>query len=71
MPYVMDHVRGRSRVNLYSLNIGRFLLARHPQCLEKLKAEIKNTVGARTDLNRSDLKGIKYLENVLNESKCS
>ena len=39
--------------------------------MEKLKADIKNTVGARTDLNRSDLKGIKYLENVLNESKCS
>ena len=60
----------RSKPDVCLLRIGRFLLVRHPHCLERLKAEIKDTVGMRTDLSRSDLKRIKYLDNVLNESEC-
>lgn len=70
MSDVVDYVGPRSRAHMYLLTTGRFLLVRHPRCLEKLKAEIKSTVGSRTDLSRTDLKAIKYLENILNESEC-
>lgn len=71
MSNVVDYVRPRSGAHRYLLTTGRFLLVRHPRCLEKLKAEIKSTVGSRTDLSRTDLKAMKYLENVLNESRCA
>jgi cytochrome P450 len=45
-----------------------FLLVRHPTCLQRLREDIQSTVGSRTQLNRSDLKEIKYLEHVLNET---
>lgn len=45
-----------------------FLLIRHPKVLQKLRDEISTTLQGRTDITRSDLKGMDYLQNVLKET---
>jgi cytochrome P450 len=44
-----------------------FILVRHPRVLDKLKAEISELNGS-TDVSRSTLRNMKYLQNVLKES---
>jgi cytochrome P450 len=44
-----------------------FLLVRHPEVLNKLRAEIANHGDA--ELTRNDLRNMTYLQNVLKESK--
>ncbi|RDL38393.1 Uncharacterized protein BP5553_02733 [Venustampulla echinocandica] len=44
-----------------------FLLIRHPQVLEKLRVEISELNG-NTDLTRTDLRNVKYLQHVLKET---
>ena len=46
-----------------------FLLVRHPKTIEKLRAEIESTFKGSTEITRSDLKKMDYLQNVLKESK--
>ena len=43
-------------------------LARHPEVVEKLRAEILERVGPHEPLTYTDLKEMKYLQNILNES---
>lgn len=43
-------------------------LARHPEALEKLRAEILSVVGPTRAPTYEDLKGMKYLQNVMNET---
>ena len=45
-----------------------FLLARHPQVLHKLRAEIASVCKGSSDLSRADLHKMTYLQNVLKES---
>jgi hypothetical protein len=42
---------------------------RHPKCLLKLKSDIQEIIGSKTNVTRNELKSIKYLQNVLNESR--
>lgn len=44
------------------------MLVRHPQVLERLRTEIAATRTAPSRLSRNDLKGMRYLQNVLKES---
>lgn len=44
-----------------------FLLVRHPQVMNKLRAEIANHSSA--ELSRNDLRNMPYLQNILKESK--
>lgn len=46
-----------------------FLLVRHPRVIEKLKAEIDMEIKGKDEVIRSDLKRMKFLQNVLKESK--
>lgn len=46
-----------------------FLLVRHPKVLDKLREEIKSSLGEKSDFNRDDLRRLPYLQNVLKESK--
>ncbi|KAH8880686.1 cytochrome P450 [Thozetella sp. PMI_491] len=43
-------------------------LARHPEVLEKLRAEIMTVVGPTRTPTYDDLKSMKYLQNVMNET---
>ncbi|KAK4185988.1 cytochrome P450 [Podospora australis] len=43
-------------------------LARHPECVEKLRQEIMEVVGPTRAPTYEDLKGMKYLQNVMNET---
>ncbi len=43
-------------------------LARHPEVLQKLRAEILSVVGPTRAPTYDDLKGMKYLQNVMNET---
>jgi cytochrome P450 len=43
-------------------------LARHPEALEKLRAEILSVVGPTRAPTYEDLKSMKYLQNVMNET---
>jgi cytochrome P450 len=43
-------------------------LARHPEAVEKLRAEILSVVGPNRAPTYEDLKGMKYLQNVMNET---
>lgn len=43
-------------------------LARHPEALKKLRAEILSVVGPTRTPTYEDLKGMKYLQNVMNET---
>ncbi|KAK4221399.1 cytochrome P450 [Podospora fimiseda] len=43
-------------------------LARHPEAVEKLRAEILSVVGPSRAPTYEDLKGMKYLQNVMNET---
>ncbi|KAH6650841.1 cytochrome P450 [Chaetomium tenue] len=43
-------------------------LARHPEILEKLRAEILSVVGSTRAPTYDDLKSMKYLQNVMNET---
>ena len=45
-----------------------FLLLRHSKSMEKVKAEVKSTLGDKTKFSRSDLKSMSYLQNVLKEN---
>jgi hypothetical protein len=42
------------------------MLVRHPKVMEKVRAEITALAGAKS-LTRDDLRGLKYLQNVLKE----
>ncbi|ESZ89963.1 cytochrome P450 alkane hydroxylase [Sclerotinia borealis F-4128] len=44
-----------------------FLLVRHPRVLAKLQREVAS-IGDATDLNRTELRNMKYLQNVLKET---
>ncbi len=46
-----------------------FLLIRHPHVLSKLRAEVASACNGNIELSRTDLRNIKYLQNVLKESK--
>lgn len=43
-------------------------LGRHPECVRKLRAEIINQVGLQRTPTYQDLKSMKYLQNVMNET---
>lgn len=43
-------------------------LARHPQCVARLRQEILSVVGTHRTPTYADLKGMKYLQNVMNET---
>jgi cytochrome P450 len=43
-------------------------LARHPQCVRRLKEEILSVVGPDRTPTYADLKSMKYLQNVMNET---
>ncbi|KAI4100533.1 MAG: hypothetical protein L6R37_005400 [Teloschistes peruensis] len=45
-----------------------FLLVRHPDVLNRLKAEINSTIPPNTSTTRSHIQKIPYLKNILNES---
>jgi hypothetical protein len=46
-----------------------YLLVRHPAVLRKLRTEIMETLNGKETLNRNDLRQVKYLTDVLKESK--
>jgi cytochrome P450 len=46
-----------------------YLLVRHPEVLRKLRTEIMETLSGKETLNRNDLRQVKYLTDVLKESK--
>ena len=46
-----------------------YLLARHPETLSRLRAEIKSVVGVTEDITRNDLKHMPYLANIMKESE--
>ena len=48
---------------------GSFLLVRYPEVLNKLREEVYSTLNGSTDISRSDLRRMVYLQNVLKESK--
>lgn len=43
-------------------------LARHPECVKRLRAEILSVVGPDRAPTYDDLKSMKYLQNVMNET---
>lgn len=43
-------------------------LGRHPEVVARLRAEILSTVGPKRTPTYADLKGMKYLQNVMNET---
>ncbi|KAL8781831.1 MAG: hypothetical protein Q9213_005833 [Squamulea squamosa] len=45
-----------------------FLLVRHPNVLAKLREEISSTLQGSTEITRSDLRHMNYLQNVLKET---
>ncbi|KAI0502714.1 cytochrome P450 alkane hydroxylase [Xylaria bambusicola] len=45
-----------------------FLLVRHPNVMEKLRAEINNLAASDEDISRSDLRNLNYLQNILKET---
>ncbi|KAG9249102.1 cytochrome P450 alkane hydroxylase [Calycina marina] len=45
-----------------------FLLVRHPHAMQKLKMEIQSCLGDKVDICRSDLRQMKYLQNIINET---
>jgi cytochrome P450 len=45
-----------------------FLLVRHPKVLQKLRDEISTTLQGRTEIARSELRRMDYLQNVLKET---
>lgn len=47
-----------------------FLLVRHPKVLAKLQKEVA-LLGDASELNRTELRNMKYLQNVLKESEFS
>lgn len=50
-------------------SISSFLLVRHPQVMEKVRAEIASTVKDDAEISRSDLRSMNYLQNVIKESE--
>ena len=46
-----------------------FLLVRHPHVLSKLRAEVASACNSDAELSRTDLRNMKYLQNVLKESR--
>lgn len=68
MPDHMDIVSDQSHASLVLIHVS-FLLVRHPKVMEKLKMEIQSTFAQRTDMRRSDLRSMTYLQNVLKESR--
>ena len=65
----MDVVRDVRRLCRALLTDHSFLLVRHPNVLEKLRAEINATSARSTHITRNELCGMKYLQNVLKESE--
>jgi Cytochrome P450 len=51
------------------ITIHSFLLVRHPRVTEKLRAEIDVEIEGKTEITRSNLKRMNYLQSVLKESK--
>lgn len=51
----------------FSYICGTFLLVRHPQLMSKLRAELSSH--DTSNLSRSTLRNMPYLQNILNESK--
>ncbi|KAF3762369.1 cytochrome P450 [Cryphonectria parasitica EP155] len=51
-----------------TLSWALYELGRHPQVVRKLRAEILDTVGPDRTPTYEDLKGMKYLQNTLNET---
>ena len=45
-----------------------FLLVRHPRVLQKLRDEVSTTFQGRTEITRSELRRMDYLQNVLKET---
>ncbi|KAB5540562.1 cytochrome P450 [Coniochaeta sp. 2T2.1] len=45
-----------------------FLLVRHPQVMEKLRSQVSEWEGVHDQISRSDLRGLRYLQNVLKET---
>ena len=45
-----------------------FLLVRHPEVMEKLRAEIRRDCSDPTQLTRTSLRKMSYLQNVLKET---
>lgn len=59
------------RILLTLVRLNSFMLVRHPNVLGKLRTEISSvSQGRGSELNRTDLRNMKYLQNVLKESKC-
>ncbi|KAK2610967.1 hypothetical protein N8I77_004352 [Diaporthe amygdali] len=50
-----------------SLSWTIYELGRHPEVVAKLRAEVLSTVGPQRTPTYADLKGMKYLQNVMNE----
>lgn len=49
------------------MSIHSFLLVRHPEAMEKLRTEVSQLEDG--PLNRTSLRNLHYLQNVLKESK--
>ena len=45
-----------------------YLMAIHPEVQQKVKDEIKEVIGDRTEVNNVDVKKLKYLSNVMKET---
>lgn len=45
-----------------------FLLVRHPKVLQELRDEVSTTLQGRTEITRSELRNMGYLQNVLRET---
>jgi hypothetical protein len=54
-------------MSLATNNLRSFLLVRHPEAMQKLRAEIAKY--DKEDFDRNDLRNMSYLQNVLKESK--
>ncbi len=46
-----------------------FTLVRHPAVLAKLRTEISTTCQSKSELDRNDLRNMKYLQIVMKESE--
>lgn len=44
-----------------------FLLVRHPQVLQKLREEVETKLGVESEISRTQLKNLSYLQNILKE----
>jgi hypothetical protein len=64
----MDIVSEHSSNPFASADLASFLLVRHSNVMEKLRAEIASTCGTSSELTRDDLRRMPYLQNVLKES---